>query len=177
MARPCEYDPDTHIPAVFSAECMAGGATWSAIAKACAHSIPTVRQWAKDHPAFLAAVKQAKAMIDDEVEAAFEAHAAGRAVKSVTRKPNGDVVTEHYPPDTTAGIFWLCNRRPKGYDPDDPEAGWRHVQRVEVTGAGGGPVEHKDVSIADYAEQALEVVRAAESIAEAAASGISSGDA
>ena len=30
---------------------------------------------------------------------------------------------EHYPPDTTAGIFWLKNRRPDR---------WRDVQRVEA---------------------------------------------
>ena len=36
-----------------------------------------------------------------------------------------------YPPDTTAAIFWLKNRRPEQ---------WRETKAVELTGAQGGPV-------------------------------------
>ena len=40
-------------------------------------------------------------------------------------------ITEHVPPDTTACIFWLKNRRPDLCD----------VTRQEQTGRDGGPIE------------------------------------
>lgn len=138
--RPTKYKAAVHVPAVLSQECIEDGATWTAIGKACGVSMHTVRNWAEAHTEFLAAVKAAKYMVDDEVEHAFKHNAVGGAVKSVTKDMYGREVTTFYPPDTTAGIFWLCNRRPKGYDPDDPNAGWQHVQRVEHTGADGGPI-------------------------------------
>jgi hypothetical protein len=39
---------------------------------------------------------------------------------------------EHVPPDTTAGIFWLKNRRPEA---------WRERQQHEHTGKDGEPIE------------------------------------
>jgi hypothetical protein len=144
--RPSEYKADTHVSAVLSAECIDGGATWTTIAKVCGKSIPTVKSWSKEHEGFLAAIKLAKALVDDSVEVAFKSNATGGAVKSTTRDQYGRITTTYYPPDTTAGIFWLCNRRRKGYDPDDPDAGWQHVQRLEHTGADGGPIQHADVT-------------------------------
>lgn len=42
----------------------------------------------------------------------------------------------YIPPDTTAQIFWLKNRKPQQ---------WRDKQETEVTGKDGGPIEIKDV--------------------------------
>jgi hypothetical protein len=39
---------------------------------------------------------------------------------------------EHVPPDTTAGIFWLKNRRPEA---------WRERQQHEHTGKDGEPIQ------------------------------------
>ena len=47
---------------------------------------------------------------------------------------------KHVPADVAANALVLCNRRPPGYDPDDKAAGWRHVQRIEHTGEGGGAI-------------------------------------
>jgi hypothetical protein len=40
-------------------------------------------------------------------------------------------VVKHYPPDTAACIFFLCNR-----DKDN----WKQKNQIEHTGAGGGPI-------------------------------------
>ena len=171
MARPTKYDAEKHIAAVLSEGVLTSGATWTDIAKACDVSMPTVRAWAKDHEGFLAAVKLAKAIVDDTVEVAFKSNATGGAVKSVTKDAYGRVVTTFYPPDTTAGIFWLCNRRHKGDDPDDPSAGWQHVQRVEHTGADGGPIAYADLT--DKPDAAI--IAEAEAIARRAAEADSAG--
>jgi len=138
--RKSGYNADKHIAAVLSEACLTSGATWTDIARVCEASIPTVRLWASNNPGFLAAVKLAKATVDDTVEVAFKHNATGGAVKSITRDQYGREITTFYPPDTTAGIFWLCNRRRPGYDPDDKSAGWQHVQRVEHTGENGGAI-------------------------------------
>ena len=111
MARPTKYRREM-CEAV--ARSVPGGATWPAIAQECGVSVATCKTWADKHPDFLAAVKAAKAAVDDSVELAMLEAARGR--KKI---------------DTTAALFWLCNRRPDR---------WRHVQRVEHTGEGGGAI-------------------------------------
>ena len=61
-----------------------------------------IGDWKHRHPTFKAAVDAGKPIADDVVEA------------SLFRRANGyeDVNGAHHPPDTTACIFWLKNRRP-----------------------------------------------------------------
>lgn len=68
----------------------------------------TVRLWAKSIPDFSAAIKEVKDVADSLVEAALFQKATGY---------------EGYPPDTTAAIFWLKNRRPTE---------WRDRHELEV---------------------------------------------
>ncbi|MEN6431066.1 MAG: hypothetical protein ABFC80_09550 [Coriobacteriales bacterium] len=124
--RPSKYDHERHVPAVLAL--MGTPARWPDIAAACGVTIPTVKSWADGHEEFLAAVNTVKTAYDDAVEDAFHSSAIGGALKSRTTNRDGDVVETYYPPDTTAGIFWLCNRRPER---------WRHVQRVEHSGPDG----------------------------------------
>ena len=49
-------------------------------------------------------------------------------------------ITKHYPPDTTACIFWLKNRRPDL---------WRDVHRLEHTGKDGTPIQVEHMSAAE----------------------------
>ena len=94
----------------------------------CAYS--TFREWLKRFPALSAALKKGKAPVDYEVENALYKRATGYTVK--LKKPikvkttkrvtgKGEVTEErieyadeeqYIPPDTTAQIFWLKNRRP-----------------------------------------------------------------
>jgi hypothetical protein len=47
-------------------------------------------------------------------------------------------VRKYYPPDTTAAIFWLKNRRPDL---------WRDRNQTELTGPNGGPVQIEAIAI------------------------------
>lgn len=96
--------------------------------------VATVHNWKNEHPEFLDAIKAAKVAWDSRVERKLAERAMGyshEAVKIFCNK-DGDITearfTEHYPPDTAAGIFWLCNRQPDRWkqrvthqgDPENP---------------------------------------------------------
>jgi len=90
----------------------------------------TLHLWKHQHPEFSEALKVGKDAADDRVEQSLYRRALGYshdAVKIMT--VDGSVVheryVEHYPPDTTAAIFWLKNRR-KGE--------WRDKHDVEHSG-------------------------------------------
>lgn len=105
----------------------------------------TFREWKKTYPALSAALKKNKEVVDRHVENALYNKATGftatdRVVstKKVVEYANGKKVREttepvvveverYYPPDTTAEIFWLKNRKPEQ---------WRDKQNVEVNGEG-----------------------------------------
>ena len=77
----------------------------------------TVHRWKHEHPEFCEALKVGKATADERVVQSLYRRALGYshdAVKIMSYE--GEVITEpfveHYPPDTTAAIFWLKNRRP-----------------------------------------------------------------
>lgn len=96
----------------------------------------TINTWKNAHPDFLESLRGGKAGADAKVAASLYHRANGYshdAVKIVADAKTGaeHIVpfTEHYPPDTTAAIFWLKNRRPDL---------WR--DRQEVTGRDGGPI-------------------------------------
>jgi len=81
----------------------------------------TVHNWRAQHPDFLEAVRLGKGEADDRVEKSLYHRAVGYsfdAVKIFCNK-DGDVTKvpyrEHVPPDTTACIFWLKNRRPEAW--------------------------------------------------------------
>lgn len=91
----------------------------------------TLYLWKHTHPEFSEALKVGKETADARVEQSLYRRALGYshdAVKIMTVE--GEVVqtpfVEHYPPDTTAAIFWLKNRRPDQ---------WRDKQDVEHSGA------------------------------------------
>ena len=89
----------------------------------------TLLNWKKDHPEFLEALKLGKENADDRVERSLYNRAVGYSFESVkVFQFQGAIIeapiTEHVPPDTTAGIFWLKNRRPDL---------WRDVKAIEGT--------------------------------------------
>lgn len=91
----------------------------------------TFREWQARFPAVSAALKKGKAPVDYEVENALYKRATGYKVtlkkpikvcvkKKITGKGETSEehieyadVEEYIPPDTTAQIFWLKNRKPK----------------------------------------------------------------
>jgi hypothetical protein len=92
------------------------GATNAELADFFEVSIRTIERWCVEHDEFSRAVKEGKEPADDRVERSLFQRAVGYSFDSekvfqfqgeVIRAP----VREHVPPDTTAAIFWLKNRR------------------------------------------------------------------
>lgn len=79
----------------------------------------TFNSWKKKYPEFLESIKKGKSIADANVAARLYNRAIGyscTATKFATS--DGKITdsvdyTEHYPPDTTAAIFWLKNRQPE----------------------------------------------------------------
>lgn len=88
----------------------------------------TINNWKNDYPEFLESIKRGKDIADAEIASKLYHRAKGYAHPDViTASSNGIItdikeVTKHYPPDTTAAIFWLKNRQPKL---------WRDMQKIE----------------------------------------------
>ncbi|MDC9598767.1 terminase [Xenorhabdus anantnagensis] len=76
----------------------------------------TLNNWKHEHPEFLESIKKGKAVADGEVAAKLFHRATGyEHPEDDIRAVDGKIVitptTKHYPPDTTAAIFWLKNRQ------------------------------------------------------------------
>lgn len=76
----------------------------------------TLYRWKAAHPEFRDALRLAKAVADDRVEVTLYERATGYTYNSEEIKVvEGEVVRVpvqvHVPPDNTAAIFWLKNRR------------------------------------------------------------------
>lgn len=77
----------------------------------------TLHRWKHENSEFCQSLKVGKETADNRVEQSLYRRALGYshdAVKIMSYE--GQVITEpfteHYPPDTTAAIFWLKNRKP-----------------------------------------------------------------
>ena len=95
------------------------GKTEAQIAKAIGATTHTIHNWKNKDKDFFDALKKSKAISDQNVERSLYERACGYshpAVKINVLK-DGTVIEvpyiEHYPPDTTACIFWLKNRQPE----------------------------------------------------------------
>lgn len=100
----------------------------------------TLNAWKKAHPAFLESLKGGKTLADAEVASKLFHRATGYSHDDLDiRVVNGEIIQtpiiKHYPPDTTAAIFWLKNRqrnkwrdKPEGEDQEEAVPA-----RVEVT--------------------------------------------
>lgn len=112
------------------------GATDAEIAEFFEVDVRTIYRWKAEDESFCHALKSGKDMADERVERSLYARALGYQHEDVDiRVIEGEVVqtpiVKHYPPDTTAGIFWLKNRR---------SGEWRDKVQNELTGANGGPI-------------------------------------
>lgn len=115
MARPTKYKPEY---AEQAKKLCRLGAKDTELANFFEVDVATINRWKNDHDAFCESLKDGKEAADAEVADRLFKRATGyehKAVK-ITASPDGrEHVTEYierYPPDTTAAIFWLKNRRP-----------------------------------------------------------------
>lgn len=119
------------------------GKTDEEIADIVGISSRTLRTWKHDKPGFLPSLKEAKYAADQLVEASLFRRAIGYTHKAVKMFQHEGLVIkeeyeEHYPPDTTAAIFWLKNRQP---------ADWRDKQEIAHTDKDGNPLPQPQIVI------------------------------
>lgn len=89
----------------------------------------TFTRWMNENPEFRDAVKVGKEDADARVEQSLYHRAMGYShdavkIMVVDKEVVREEFTEHYPPDTTAMIFWLKNRKPKE---------WRDKQEMDLS--------------------------------------------
>lgn len=134
MGRPSKFKPEFVEQA---AKLCAIGATDSEVADFFGVHDATLNRWKHDFPEFCESLKTGKTTADERVERSLYHRAVGYKHDAVKFFQAGAAIireeyTEHYPPDTTAAIFWLKNRKPEQ---------WREVKAIEMTGANGGAVK------------------------------------
>lgn len=106
------------------------GSTDVQLADALGVTLTTLTNWKKKYPDFLSSLKDGKTEADEAVVKSLYTRATGYSHKGVKIFCNADgevtevPFTERYPPDTTAMIFWLKNRRP---------AEWRDRRDLELS--------------------------------------------
>ena len=91
----------------------------------------TLYDWKKKFPEISESLKKGKDIVDIQVENALLKRALGYSYTEVKIKKNGNIteittVKKEIPPDTTAQIYWLNNRRPER---------WRGKQKEETDAA------------------------------------------
>lgn len=119
MGRPPSYSPEYCSRA--EKLCLLG-ATDNEIADFFGVSVRTLHRWKNDYPDFCHALKTGKGNSDERIERSLFHKAVGYVHTAVkvflpagSREPVYAVYKEHVPPDTTAIIFWLKNRRPDAW--------------------------------------------------------------
>lgn len=115
----------------------------------------TINEWKIVYPAFSVSIKEGKTIADANIAEGLYNRANGMiitkqtAIKLTTKEPVLDAtgeptrimrqterieivdLMEQVPPETTAGIIWLKNRRPQN---------WKDKQVIEQSGLDGGPI-------------------------------------
>lgn len=133
MARPTKFKQEFTSQAEKLAKL---GATDMEIADFFEVDVRTIHRWKLENDAFCHALKAGKQEANDRVERSLYARVNGYEHDEVDIRVIGQEIVQtplrkYYPPDTTAAIFWLKNRKP---------AEWRETKAVELTGSNGGPV-------------------------------------
>ena len=126
--RPSAYKPE--FCQVAETVCKLGGIDKD-VAEALKVDVATINRWKAAHEEFCESLKVGKGPADDRVKMSLYHRAIGYShPEDDIRVVNGEVVItptiKHYPPDTTACIFWLKNRLPDEFrvnpEPSDDDA-------------------------------------------------------
>lgn len=112
------------------------GATDQELADFFEVSVRTLYRWKNSYPEFCQALKAAKAPADERVERSLFERAIGYERDEIDiRVVDGQIVQtpirKFYPPDTTAAIFWLKNRKPDAWR-DKTETDVKHSGNVQI---------------------------------------------
>ena len=117
MGRPSSYKKDYAAQAVHLTKL---GAIDKDLADAFGVSEVTINAWKDKHPEFLKSLKAGKEDADNAVKQSLFKRATGYShpedkIFNNNGKPLVVPTTKHYPPDSTACIFWLTNRDPESW--------------------------------------------------------------
>jgi hypothetical protein len=126
MGRPSSYMPEYDEQAEKLCKL---GATDAELADFFDVSEVTLNAWKKEFPTFLKSLKAGKLQADANIGEKLYQRAQGYSHPDVhISNYQGAIsitpIVKHYPPDTTAAIFWLKNRRPEQ---------WRDKTEREIT--------------------------------------------
>lgn len=106
------------------------GFTVEDLAKHLDVQVSTITLWRKKYPSFSAALNAGRLVADAGVVKSLYNRARGytEIVTKVETDSDGNIIKtiteeKHFPPDTTAAIYWTKNRQPKY---------WRNSERVEA---------------------------------------------
>jgi len=127
MGRPSEYNDAF---AEQARQMYEHGATDAEVADFFSVSVRTIQRWAHKYPLFCLSLKAGKVAADDRVERSLFHKANGYTYEAEeVFQYQGQIVrakvVKHVPPDSTAMIFWLKNRRP---------AEWRDRHEIDHSG-------------------------------------------
>ena len=94
------------------------GKTEEQIAEVIGVCAKTLANWKGKHPELLHAVREARLIADEVVEASLFRRAVGYShPEQKVFNCEGQIITheivKHHPPDTQAAMFWLRNRQPE----------------------------------------------------------------
>lgn len=155
MGRPTDFAEEKVAEA---AELALQGLTEAEIAKRMGIDRVTLYRWRMLHENLRNTLKGAKDAADDRVELSMYQKAMGYDFveqQAIKVKLNKDVegvevveVVRHQPADTTAGIFWLKNRRREG---------WTDTQRIDLNGS----LQIEDAGSRDLALALIGILRTA----------------
>lgn len=125
----------------------ASGLTMKELAKEIGISEPTLKKWREKNPEIEAAIRRGTTPADDRMEGELYRNATDRyAVEDTVEydyNEQGELIRErvvrrqykHIKADTTAQIFYLCNRRPDVWR--DIRAAAKAAENVEIESSGG----------------------------------------
>ena len=129
VGRPSKYNSDFN----FQVEKLAKlGATDKEIADFFDIQESTLNNWKIEHPEFMESIKKGKILADSNVAQSLYHRAIGYEhqdtdIRVVDKEIVETPITRYYPPDPTAAIFWLKNRRSKE---------WRDKQQMDIEHSG-----------------------------------------
>lgn len=97
----------------------------------------TLENWMVAHPEFLRSLKEGKADADSKIVEKLYYRAMGYShpdehISNYQGEITITPITKHYPPDTTAAIFWLKNRQRKLWRNKDDDSSNEGINTVVV---------------------------------------------
>ena len=139
MGRPSKYQEQFPEQAAYLTKL---GATDKDLAEFFKVSESTINLWKEEHPEFSESLKQGKEYADSLVVKSLYKRATGYEFEDIQFASfQGEIFSEkytkHIPPDITAIIFWLKNRRPEE---------WRDKQEIDHTSKGKSITPNKTLT-------------------------------